>query len=291
MTWAPFEGYGKSPDQRDEEASRSQFGWDTPAEDDGSTDKPAQGSAGPSVPVRDEVSQDGMILLDDDDSRWRTPAPPPGGLTGAVASGEDPVSRANAWLEDVRRSSQPAGLLQAIAAGSCNALSGGIRCILCEPKDRIPKGIKGYYRASTGRVVLCADRINSKEELAATLGHELIHAYDFCRKGMRIPGVRTQVPYALECATEACSEVRAYAMGTFADAPFWADKRNLVYRSALASMLSNPMSECRKQPGDPRMACQGVLDAIFDTCLADAAPFNAAGREAQQRGKFPPATA
>jgi hypothetical protein len=42
-----------------------------------------------------------------------------------------------------------------------------------------------------------------------TLTHELVHAYDHCRYGQWLPFVGTQAPWAITCAAEVCSEVRA----------------------------------------------------------------------------------
>lgn len=180
-------------------------------------------------------------------------------------------------------------------------------------------------------MLLCADRLQSQAELESALGHELVHAYDHCRKGMRIPGVRTQIPWALDCPNEACTEVRArharahppwhsahtaaprtrarraygwgalllpfafqvraYSMATFADAPSWVDKRALVYGSALQSLMSNPGSECGRAAApsgaDREANCRAALDACFERCLADVAPFSAEGRAASERGSYP----
>lgn len=186
------------------------------------------------------------------------------------------------WLSRSIDQPQPSALVRAIKAGKCNALSGGIKCVLCGPKGASFDNVSAYYRASSGRVILCADRLSSQAEVTAALIHELVHAYDHCRVGLRIPLVCTTIPYALQCATEACSEVRAYSLANYADTPTWAGKQTLVYRSALASMLNNKASDCR---GDER--CAKAIAAVLDSCAADAAPFNHEGRQAERKGRFP----
>lgn len=192
------------------------------------------------------------------------------------------LKRCEGWLASAVEKPEAAALVRAIKAGGCNALSGGIRCVLCGPKGQPFDNVQAYYRASTGRVVLCADRLTSEAQTTASLIHELVHAYDHCRRGLRIPYVGTTVPWALDCATEACSEVRAYSLANFADVPRWAGKRDLVYRGALASMLNNKASDCG---GAER--CAHVLSLMIDLCLADAVPFSPEGQLAERSGRYP----
>mmetsp|Transcript_5004 Transcript_5004/g.12896 ORF Transcript_5004/g.12896 Transcript_5004/m.12896 type:complete len:332 (-) Transcript_5004:122-1117(-) len=287
------------------------FGWSAEAPAGtapGSTPLPdksplADGSNDGFTPIGgmgDTVMSDRELLLDDD-SRWRTPPPPiassPFGGGGGTRNASDMdertlIARSEAWLKAALEKSGPSLLMRAIRSGGCNALSGGIKCVMCGPKGPRVDGVSAYYRAQTSRVLLCADRLHSEEQLSAALTHELVHAYDHCRKGMRIPGVRTQIPWALDCPTEACTEVRAYSMATFADTPSWVDKRGLVYGSALQSLMSNPGSECaRAHPGGDgaqrEASCRAALDACFERCLADVAPFSAEGRAASEKGTYP----
>ncbi|KAJ1625987.1 peptidase M76 family-domain-containing protein [Pavlovales sp. CCMP2436] len=303
MTWGgsePKPAYMSSAPGRQPEAEPEEFGW-APGEIE--TGQPPSGRADGWVPASGDGwvpetgesqpprQQGGAVSLDDeDDSRWRLPVPvetsPPQTAIGgaAVPPGEaaELLRRCEGWAQSAQQKTQPSALLRAIKAGGCNALAGGIKPVMCGPKGPRFDGVAAYYRAQTGRVLLCADRLKSEEETAAALSHELVHAYDHCRKGLRIPLVRTQVPWALDCPSEACSEVRAYSLATYADAPPWVDKRNLVYRSALQSMLSNVGSQC--SDGEK---CASVLTAIFERCAADASPFNDEGRHAEQRRTYP----
>ncbi|KAG8463734.1 hypothetical protein KFE25_004007 [Diacronema lutheri] len=229
-------------------------------------------------------------LLVEDDSRWRhahvaeaAAAAPGGGASPQHADvGSRLLRQCEAWAHRAIQAGQPSVLMRAIKEGSCNAMAGGVKCVLCGPKGPAFTGVSAYYRASSGRVLLCADRLSSEAEVTAALTHELVHAYDHCRRGLHIPLVRTQVPWVLDCATEACTEVRAYSLANFSDTPPWVDKRTLVYRSALASMLNNARSQCGG--GDK---CASALATIFDLCAADVAPFNDESAREGRRGRFP----
>jgi inner membrane protease ATP23 len=270
------------PQTADVADDADEFGW-APTEPE-----PASAAPTPRPPSSDgdgwshDASDE---LLVEDDSRWRGPPATEMASTAHVtAAGEGArlLSQCEGWLQRALQQPQPAALARAIKAGGCNALSGGFKCVLCGPKGPQLNGVSAFYRAQTGRVLLCADRLRSEEEVASALSHELVHAYDHCRRGLRVPLVRTQVPWALDCPTEACSEVRAYSLATYKDAPSWVDKRTLVYRSALASLLSNPGSQCGSEG-----RCTAALAAVFERCAADAAPFNDEGRTAEMRGAYP----
>jgi len=246
----------------------------------------------------DSIGKESELLMEDD-ARWRgAPQAPrndvagaPGGLARTAAEEAILVKKVEGWLSAALEQPGPSTLVRAIRAGGCSALNGGFRCVLCDKKGPRLNGVNAYYRAQTGRVLLCADRLKSQEEVTAALGHELVHAYDHCRKGMRIPGVRTQIPWALDCPTEACTEVRAYSLATYGDAPSWADKRSLVFESALKSLLSNAGSECGRAAGPDALsrvhACRDALQHAFERCAADASPFNDEGRAAERAGRFP----
>lgn len=282
-----------APPQPERRPETDEYGWlepesaaappsaqprDNAAEYDAWTPETGESVSAPAV-TRSSVAE-GELLIEDD-SRWRQteakPRPP-----GSAVDDAELLRRCEAWHLRAIHQPQPSALMRAIKAGGCNALSGGFKCVICGPKGPALTGVSAYYRPHSGRILLCADRLNSEAEVAAALTHELVHAYDHCRRGLRIPLVRTSVPWALDCPTEACSEVRAFSMSNYADAPPHVDKRSLVYRSALASMLNNASSQCG---GGDR--CATALATVFDLCAADSAPFNEEGRQAERRGKFP----
>lgn len=53
------------------------------------------------------------------------------------------------------------------------------------------------------RIVICSDKVQSKEHLEETVVHELVHAFDFARSGR----------FQSFCHMIACAEVRASSLG------------------------------------------------------------------------------
>ena len=143
----------------------------------------------------------------DDDSRWKM-----GVLGDGTTTPEGQIQLCEARLKRVMQTERPRTLISAILGGGCTALKGEdcARCRIC------PAGmsnVTGYYRANKQNITICAEKLPSEREIERTLTHELIHAYDHCRKSMRVPFVGRQAPWALTCPTVACSEVRAYLLG------------------------------------------------------------------------------
>lgn len=125
--------------------------------------------------------------------------------------------------------------------------------------------VGGGFRVPDG-VVICHNHLSSAEEVSHALTHELIHAYDHCR-GADLDWTR--------CEHHACSEVRSATLsgdcnwkmeffrGNFALA---AQHRACVRRRAEISVGMNP--HCRG------LRAKVAVDAVFDRCFADTAPFD-----------------
>jgi len=156
----------------------------------------------------------------DDDMKWRQGSRP------SQDAGLDPATRKAAQLSSCEEKldraflqQRPRTLLSAIGAGGgCTALkSSGRECAKCRvcPSEEAWDQISGYYRAQKGTIFICAEKEPTEKQVEDTLTQELVHAYDHCRFGMRVPLVGWQAPWALDCAATACSEVRAYLMGSF----------------------------------------------------------------------------
>jgi inner membrane protease ATP23 len=152
-----------------------------------------------------------LALPPDDDTRWRADALPPG------APQPTQLATCEARLARAKRRERPRTLISAIVGNSCTALKdekGCAKCRIC-PNEGKWQYISGYYNGQKGRVLICAEKEPSEEQIEATLTHELVHAYDHCRYSMRVPFVGRQAPWALTCPAAACSEVRAYLLGDF----------------------------------------------------------------------------
>lgn len=147
----------------------------------------------------------------DDDLKWRTRELPPSAQTAQDAM----LARCDASLKRALTSERPRQLLAAIFGGSCTALKSEKQCARCRicPAEGQWAAINGYYNATKSRVTICAEKELSDQQVADTLTHELVHAYDHCRHAQRVPFVGRQHPWALKCPALACSEVRAYLLG------------------------------------------------------------------------------
>jgi len=267
--------------------------------------------------VPQQLDEYGGAQPADDDSKWQiTAAPGSLGPDAQLARCEDRLRRA-------LKNERPQAILSAIFQNGCTALRKDtnecIKCRICPSGGKLDH-VGAYYRGSKQRIYLCAEKEPSEEQVERLVTHELVHAYDHCRFSMRVPFVGRQAPWALTCGAEACSEVRAYLLSNawkpssfssnsvsssydfglnsggeqlsqedryapssmFASDSTPADAavahREPVYHSALAS--TSAYGTCAN--GDARR----VVDAVFNACLADYAPFTAAGNRAPNDG-FP----
>ncbi len=126
--------------------------------------------------------------------------------------------------------------------------------------------VGGGFRPPDG-VVLCHNHLPSQGDVNRALVHELVHAYDHCRAASLEWG---------DCAHHACSEVRAAILS--GDCTFRQEQargnytlrggaRACARRRAALSVGMNPAC------GGPGAAAAAV-DAVFDRCYADTAPFD-----------------
>lgn len=126
--------------------------------------------------------------------------------------------------------------------------------------------VGGGFRPPDG-VVLCHNHLPSQGDVRAALVHELIHAYDHCRAA--------SLDWS-SCEHHACSEVRAATLS--GDCTFRAEAARgnwtlragaqaCARRRAALSVAMNP--HCGS-----RAAAERAVDAVFDKCFADTAPFD-----------------
>ena len=131
----------------------------------------------------------------DDDSRWRfsgstIPDEPAARDRALIGQCQERVARA--WSAE-----RPRQLLKAIRDGGCSALLGGgpsecVSCRIC-PSGAAWAHVAGYYRGAKQKLYVCAEKQPSQQQVEDTLTHELVHTYDHCRFGMKLPLIgRTQ---------------------------------------------------------------------------------------------------
>jgi len=125
--------------------------------------------------------------------------------------------------------------------------------------------IEGGYRPPNG-VVVCRNHIHSKAQMNNVLTHELIHAYDHCRA--------RNIDWT-NCEHHACSEIRAANVS--GDCSWWqemvrgnvfgfaAKHQACVKRRAMLSLEMNPYCKGKSKE---------AVDAVYETCFKDTAPFD-----------------
>ena len=126
------------------------------------------------------------------------------------------------------------------------------------------EAVSGGFRPPDG-VVLCKNHLAFEKDVAATMQHELIHAFDACRADIDWD----------DCAEHACSEVRAAALSGDCDWEMEARRGNLgfigqwrkcVRRRAELSVQMKPLCE------GPR--AKEAVDSVIEQCIKDTAPFH-----------------
>lgn len=130
--------------------------------------------------------------------------------------------------------------------------------------ENCDESVSGGFRPPDG-VVLCKNHLRFERDVASTMQHELIHAFDACRaKGMDWD----------DCQQHACSEVRAAALSGDCDfvmelargnVSFIGQWRKCVRRRALLSVSMKP--NCQGPRG------MEAVDAVLEKCVRDTEPF------------------
>ena len=137
--------------------------------------------------------------------------------------------------------------------------------VSCQPCD---DKLTGGFNTEDNHIVLCQNlpkAMRQQQVVDHTLIHELVHAYDQCRAHVQWGN----------CEHHACSEIRAAGLSGECDWKQEFNRGNInlagqhqkcVRRRAELSLMMNPS------------CCQGTkpkeaVDAVFDRCYADTAPF------------------
>lgn len=138
------------------------------------------------------------------------------------------------------------------------------KCRPCGNETRI-----GHYDPSKGEIELCADNIEKfnlpSDHVERTVLHELIHAFDDCRADFRRE----------DCSHIACTEVRAASLSGDCDYITELRRRNFAVKGQGARCVRRraELSLASAQEGKCAPSAKEVVDAVFDKCYADTAPF------------------
>ncbi|EPQ28092.1 uncharacterized protein PFL1_04419 [Pseudozyma flocculosa PF-1] len=137
-----------------------------------------------------------------------------------------------------------------------------------------PKAVAGGFSPSLpgeptsfSSILLCSNRLYSKEHVENTISHEMIHWFDHCRFKVRWDNL----------AHHACSEIRAATLSGDCDLlREWGRReyglkgqfQKCIKRRAALSVAANPSCQ-----GDLERAKREV-DLVFDSCFKDTRPFD-----------------
>jgi mitochondrial inner membrane protease ATP23 len=113
------------------------------------------------------------------------------------------------------------------------------------------------------QIVICEDKFLSKQQIANTLVHELVHAYDFCKSDIDVSN----------CLQRACTEIRASSLSDECSL------RSELMRGNVE--LKNGHSACVQRRAQLSIqfddACKDkaalYVAAAFKECYADKSPF------------------
>ncbi|KAJ3005292.1 Mitochondrial inner membrane protease atp23 [Thoreauomyces humboldtii] len=182
----------------------------------------------------------------------------------ALVTDQNPDSaasrRCEAWRDQlIETSPRIRTLLASLAASKCPLTpSRHITFVNCGPT------LAGGFGPAVG-IQLCANVLQSRQHLEDTLAHELVHAYDFCTRDVRLEDIRHH----------ACTEIRAASLSGDCEwgreikrgnLGFFGQFEKCVKRRAALAIAFNP--SC-KGPAHAR----AVVDEVFPSCIDDTAPF------------------
>ncbi|CAM9378974.1 unnamed protein product, partial [Phaeothamnion confervicola] len=172
------------------------------------------------------------------------------------------------YLAEVLQEERPRQLVDALREGSTPKKGGTpplcqgeipVRCydLSSNPSyNRIRGMLCADKLSGEPELVLCANKLSSKDEVRETVVHELVHYYDYCVKGLDLR----------ECEQNAYSEIRANREAECHPRDgFWFDWRweNCVRSNALRSTRI-------VHPGSGK--AEACVAKVFREALADASP-------------------
>ena len=226
----------------------------------------------------------------DGDTTTTSKSPPPPGTTAAPDSeGDGGVLKGSRFGVTNQRlpvsaftDKEKASFLKRCARMRELALSSGLVTFMREAMDKKgcatpadtffecrlcgEQAIAGGFAAfeDPPKVVLCADHLHSDQHAIATVGHEMVHAFDHCA---------THVDWT-DAHQRACSEVRANNLSTEcwwlnelfrANVNVGGQHRACVRRRA-ADSIEMAFDGCSREKAE------GIVDTVFEPCFADTAP-------------------
>lgn len=138
-----------------------------------------------------------------------------------------------------------------------------IFCRTCK-SDGAEGTARGFFASPPEQIVMCANRLRSQAEIEETLVHEMVHAVDYCTRGIDLE----------VCEELACSEVRAAREAECSqDTYLKAFPMPEVARSYLHKRCTQIHSIQATSAMFP-MDAERCVKKAFDRCFHDHVPFS-----------------
>ena len=136
-----------------------------------------------------------------------------------------------------------------------------------------PEGTaRGFFASPPEQIVMCANRLHDESEIEETLVHELVHAVDYCTRGIDLA----------VCEDLACSEVRAAREAECSESTYLrAFPIPDVARNYLHKRCTRLHATSATRAMFPARA-ESCIEAAFDRCFNDHVPF----REGTYAGEY-----
>ncbi|KAK4538467.1 hypothetical protein CDCA_CDCA18G4492 [Cyanidium caldarium] len=170
--------------------------------------------------------------------------------------------RTNRYVQQLLQALSSAGCAMDVSRWQTEVDAGGDSAVACRHCDA---DVGGGYQED-GRVVICANHMQSAAHVAVTLAHELIHAYDHCRIDLQWDN----------CLHHACSEIRAAALSGDCDWIREVARSNFRIGGQFQRCVKRRAEiSVRKNRNCTPLQAREAVEQAFEACYRDTAPFDA----------------
>ncbi|UXI16258.1 magnesium-dependent phosphatase 1-like [Sarcoptes scabiei] len=137
------------------------------------------------------------------------------------------------------------------------------RNICCE---NCSSEVTGGYDTARNQIVVCHNRVYTKEMTGAVLAHEMIHMFDYCRAEMDFNNLEHIACSEIRAANLLhCSMISSLLIGSTSIVNIAQTHKDCVKAKAVSSILA-----IRKN--FPIEKAMNIVDKVFDQCYNDLEP-------------------
>jgi inner membrane protease ATP23 len=113
------------------------------------------------------------------------------------------------------------------------------------------------------QIVVCQDKQLNKNQVANTIVHELVHAYDFCRSNIEVTN----------CYQRACTEIRASSLSDECSLSMEALRGNFQLKGGHGSCVQRRAQRSLEVDPICREKAAMYVNSVFKECNGDKSPF------------------